>query len=128
MGIKLSIRDYLHEKAEESRHNEMSAYLMFIAGAIFFIGGIIETITTTNAPDWFLFIPYKLSSEPSSILGLALTMCGIALLLYELAAGVFYARDRAWYMQELSKAHSLEANTVSIKKRRRRKNVSKKSP
>ena len=33
----MSFRDYLHEKAEESRHNENQAYLMFPAGAIFFL-------------------------------------------------------------------------------------------
>jgi len=36
----MSFRDYLHEKAEESRHNETVAYLMFLAGTTFLIGGI----------------------------------------------------------------------------------------
>jgi len=36
----MSIQDYLHEKAEESRHNEIIAYMMFLAGSVFFVGGI----------------------------------------------------------------------------------------
>jgi len=124
-GNALSIRDYLHEKAAESRHNEMSAYLMFIAGAVFFIGGVLETIAAAQVPDWFLFFPYKLASDPRCILGLALTIGGIILVIYGLAAGTFYARDRAWYMEELYKANSLEAGTVNQKKRKRRNSATK---
>ncbi|MEM2281413.1 MAG: hypothetical protein QXZ68_05435 [Candidatus Bathyarchaeia archaeon] len=40
----MSFRDYLHEKAEESRHNETTAYLMFLAGTVFFVGGVLETL------------------------------------------------------------------------------------
>jgi hypothetical protein len=119
----LSIRDYLHEKAEESRHNEMFAYLMFIAGAIFFIGGVLETVTTTSNPDWFLFFPYHVTSQPYSILGLALTLSGIALLVYGVGMGIYHAHDRAWYMQELYKAHSIEASSMGGKKRRKRNGI-----
>lgn len=119
----MSIRDYLHEKAEESRHNEMFAHLMFIAGAIFLIGGILETVTTTSSPEWFLFFPYSVSSAPYSILGLALTMSGIALLVYGVGMGIYHAHDRAWYMQELYKAHSVEASSIGGKKRRKRNGI-----
>ncbi len=125
----MSIRDYLHEKAEESRHNEMLAYLMFIAGTILFVGGILITLTTTSLPDWFLFIPYYISSsEPYSILGLSLlglslTLSGIVLLVYGVGMGLYYAHDRAWYMKELYKAHSLEANPIGGTKRKRRDNI-----
>lgn len=47
------MRDNLHEKAKESRHNEMFAYSMFITGAIFFVGGVLETVTTTSNPTGF---------------------------------------------------------------------------
>lgn len=122
----MSIRDFLHEKAEESRHNEMFSYLMFIAGAIFFIGGVLETLFTAAssvppvAPQWFVFFPYNLAPESSSILGLALTLCGITLLVYGVAAGLFYAHDRGWYMQELRKAHSAEMSTPGAKRQRKR--------
>jgi len=116
----LSIQDYLHEKAEESRHNEMFAYLMFTAGAVFFIGGILETLATSTAPDWFLFLPYHLAPEPSGILGLVLTLCGIALLIYGVGMGLFYAHDRAWYMHELFKTHSVKMDTLTTKRQRKR--------
>lgn len=128
----MSIRDYLHEKAEESRHNEMSAYLMFIAGAIFYVGGILETIITTQTPDWFLFFPYKFTPDPGSsipppgsILGMSLMICGVALLVFGLGAGVFYSRDRVWYIQELYKTNSMEADTMGTKKRKRKDNINK---
>jgi len=41
-------RDYLHEKVEESKHNETLAYPLFPAGAILFVGGILETLK----PSW----------------------------------------------------------------------------
>jgi hypothetical protein len=119
----LSIRDYLHEKAEESRHNEMFAYLMFIAGAVFFVGGVLETLATppsAGATSWFLFFPYNLTPEPSGILGLALTLSGITLLVYGVGMGLFYAHDRAWYIQELYKAHSVEMSTMGSKRQRKR--------
>jgi len=40
----LGLRDYLHEKAEESRHNETVSYLMIVIGAIFLIGRVLETV------------------------------------------------------------------------------------
>jgi len=120
----LSIRDYLHEKAEESRHNEMFAYLMFIAGAVFFVGGILETLTTSSAPDWFLFFPYHFTPEPSGILGLALTLCGLTLIGFGVGMGLYYAHDRSWYMKELYNSHSAEATSMSGKKRKRRNHIS----
>jgi hypothetical protein len=101
----------------------MLAYLMFIAGAVFFVGGILITITTTASPDWFLFFPYYISSEPYSIMGLSLTLSGIVLLVYGVGMGLYYAHDRSWYMQELYKAHSLESNSIGGTKRKRRPNI-----
>jgi hypothetical protein len=131
----LSIRDYLHEKAEESRHNEVLAYLMFIAGAIFFVGGVLATVTTapltpltatipqTPITDWFLFFPYQTGSEPLGMLSLALTLCGIALLVFGVAMGLYYAHDRVWYMKELYKANSIQAGAMGGKKQKRRNSV-----
>lgn len=116
----MSIRDYLHEKAEESRQNEIFAYLMFVAGAIFFIGGILETLATTTSPEWFLFFPYQTTAQPYSILGLALTWGGIALISLGIGMGIFYAHDRAWYLKELYKAHSAQLSTMDEKKQRKR--------
>jgi len=73
----MSFRDYLHEKTEESRHNESVAYLMFLAGAVFFVGGILETLSLAKVilvedPEWFLFIPYYTKAYVGAVLGLPL--------------------------------------------------------
>lgn len=104
----MSFRDYLHEKAEESRHNETLAYLMFLAGVIFFVGGILETLSLADDPVWFLFIPYHTEPYVGAVLGLALIISGFSLIIFGIAAGINHSRDRSWYMHELRKANSLE--------------------
>ncbi len=113
----MSFRDYLHEKAEESRHNEMTSYLMFIAGAIFFVGGTLETLSLAAEPEWFLFIPYHIEPHAGAVLGLSLIISGLCLIVFGLAAGINYSRDRSWYMQELRKANSIEELMMSKKTR-----------
>ena len=83
----MSFRDYLHEKTEELRHNETLSYLMFLAGAIFFVGGIIETLSLTGNPEWFLFIPYHTEPLAGAILGLVVTVSGSTLILFGIASG-----------------------------------------
>jgi hypothetical protein len=36
-----SISEYLHQKAEESRHNETVGYLIVVIGSAFFVGGLL---------------------------------------------------------------------------------------
>lgn len=113
----MSFRDYLHEKAEESRHNEMSAYLMFLAGAVFFVGGILETLSLASSlnkiPEWFLFIPYCSELTVGTVLGLSMVISGFTLMILGIAAGINYSKDRSWYMKELQKACSLEEAMMS---------------
>jgi hypothetical protein len=116
----MSFRDYLHEKAEESRHNETLAYLMFLAGAIFFVGGILETLSLTGNPEWFLFIPYHTEPLAGAVLGLTLIISGFTLIVFGIAAGLSRSRDRSWYMQELRKATSLEELSLKRKKRNKK--------
>ncbi|MGQ9530771.1 MAG: hypothetical protein ACUVQX_04055 [Candidatus Bathycorpusculaceae bacterium] len=109
----MSFREYLHEKAEESRHNESVAYLMFLAGVMFFVGGMLETISLAKVillaePEWFFFIPYYAQAHPGAILGLAMIISGLSLMVFGIASGINYSKDRSWYMQELRKANSLE--------------------
>jgi hypothetical protein len=119
----MSFRDYLHEKAEESRHNETLAYLMFLAGSIFFVGGILETLTLTGNPEWFLFIPYHTEPLAGAVLGLALIISGSTLTVFGMVSGLSRSRDRNWYMKELRKATSLEE--LSLKRKKRNKHNKK---
>ena len=116
----MSFRDYLHEKAEESRHNETLAYLMFVAGAVFFVGGILETLSLAGNPEWFLFIPYHTEPLAGAVLGLALIISGFTLVIFGIASGLSRSRDRSWYMQELRKATSLEELSLKRKKRNKK--------
>jgi hypothetical protein len=104
----MSFRDYLHEKAEESRHNETVAYLMFLAGTMFFVGGILTTLTITSEPSWFFFIPYYTQANAGAVLALAMIISGLSLLFFGVAAGIHFSHDRGWYMQEMNKANSAE--------------------
>lgn len=104
----MSFRDYLHEKAEESRHNETIAYLMFLAGTMFFVGGTLTTLAITSEPSWFFFIPYYTQAHVGAVLALAMIIGGLSLLFFGVAAGIHFSHDRGWYMQEMNKANSAE--------------------
>ena len=102
--------EYLHEKAEESRHNEAVGYFVTTIGSIFFVGGQIITLTKGENPNWFLIIPYNL-------LGLSETVLGFVLLCLGIAISIYYARERTWYMKQLHKAHSTEEKELIRKER-----------
>ena len=110
---RLSGIDYVHEKAEESRHNATLAYLMFMAGAIFFVGGVLETVITTENPDWFLFFPYKITPHAPNLLGLFMVLSGFMLLVLGIALGVHYVLDEASYSNQLKKVYVNEKNKES---------------
>ncbi|MGQ9460813.1 MAG: hypothetical protein ACUVRA_06250 [Candidatus Bathyarchaeaceae archaeon] len=102
--------DYLHEKVEESRHNETLAYLMFMAGAIFFVGGVIETMMIAENLDWFFFFPYKITPHVSSLLGLSLEFSGLTLLILGMILGIHYALEKSVYMNQLKGVYVEEKN------------------
>ena len=93
--------EYLHEKAEESRHNEIVGHLIAITGVLFLIGGTIVTVFAVPEPDWLLFIPYKLTSNPYNLIGLIFTVLGYILLIFGIAFSIHYATGRSWYMWRL---------------------------
>lgn len=109
--------EYLHEKAEESRHNETIGYMIITIGSIFFVGGVLETVIVAENPEWFGIIPYHLTPHPYSLLGLSLTSVGIALLILGIVLGIHYARERAWYMKELHKAYAVEEQKLRTEKK-----------
>ena len=96
---------YVHEKIEESRHNETLAYLMFIVGAIFFIGGLLETATTIENPNWFLFFPYKIAPHAYNLLGLFMVLSGFMLLVLGISSCIYYALDRVFYLDQLKEVN-----------------------
>jgi len=111
----MSIQDYLHEKAEESRHNETIAYIMFLAGTVFFVGGIVSTLSLSKEPSWLLFIPYSADVSQGLFLELTFLLIGFCLIIIGIAAGTHYCRDRSWYMQELRRANSTVGTTQNTK-------------
>jgi len=99
---------YLHEKAEESRHNESVGFLIAILGSVFLIGGIIQTLVTVQRPQWFLIFPYQLGSSPYDFLGLAFTLLGVIMFLGGIVLGVYYASQRSWYFNALKESYRVE--------------------
>jgi len=116
--------EYLHEKAEESRHNETIGYFVTVVGSIFFIGGLIETVVTVQNPEWAFIIPYHLTSHPYSLLGLTLTSTGLVLFTLGIAVSVHYSRERTWYLKELQKAYTTEELELQKRSGKRGKKVS----
>jgi hypothetical protein len=119
----LLFSEYLHEKAEESRHNETIGYLIVIIGSLFFIGGLLVTVITVANPQWFLMIPYHLTPNPYSLLSLSMISVGFTLLISGIVLGIRYARERSWYMQELHRAHSMEEQTLKHERKSLTKTV-----
>ena len=107
---RVSRMNYVYRKIEESRHNETLAYLMFIAVALFFVGGILETVITTENPDWFVFFPYKITSHAYSLLGLFMVLSGFMLLVVGIVLCIYYAFDRAFYLDQLKEVNVNKKN------------------
>jgi hypothetical protein len=106
---------YLHEKAEESRHNESIAYLVAIIGSVFLVGGIIQTLITVQRPQWFLIFPYQLGASPYDFLGLGFTLMGVMLFLAGIILGVHYGAQRVWYTNSLKEAYRFEEEKLKAK-------------
>jgi heme/copper-type cytochrome/quinol oxidase subunit 1 len=109
----MSLRDYLHEKAEESRHNETLGFLILLTGIIILMSGILLTSIEVTNPDWFLFIPYKLNSHPYSLLGLSFASVGLVLSILGVIYSIHSALQRTMYMDRLKNTQeNLEARVI----------------
>jgi len=106
---------YLHEKAEESRHNESIAYLVGIMGSVFLVGGIVQTLIVVQRPQWFLIFPYQLGASPYDFLGLGFTLMGVMLLLAGIILGVHYGAQRVWYTNSLRDAYKFEEDKLKAR-------------
>ncbi|MGD8546228.1 MAG: hypothetical protein PVH12_08655 [Candidatus Bathyarchaeota archaeon] len=106
--IELNLLQYLHEKAQESRNKEMQGCLMFLAGAIFFAGGLLESLSLTEDPQWFIFIPYHASSVAGAMLGLTMTISGLLLMTFGVVIALKWRINRKSYIEKLRKASSKE--------------------
>lgn len=111
----LSFSYYLHEKAEESRHNESVAFSIAIIGSVFLVGGIVQTLLVVQRPQWFLIFPYQLGASPYDFLGLGFTLMGVMLLLAGIILGVHYAAQRIWYTNALKDAYHFEEEKLRHK-------------
>jgi hypothetical protein len=111
----MSAQDYFHEKAGESRHNEMVGYVMFLAGSVFFVGGILSALSMSGEPNWFLLIPYMSNSMQALYLELAFVVFGLFLMVAGMAFGLHANHDRSLYMRELCEAQNSDSLLVDFR-------------
>ncbi len=119
----LSFSYYLHEKAEESRHNEAMGLLTAVIGSVFMVGGIVQTVVTVQRPQWFLIFPYQIGSSPYDFLGLAFTLLGVIIFLSGMVLAVYYGAQRIWYSNALKEAYRFEEEKLKAQKSRKESNL-----
>ncbi len=83
---------------------------------------MFETVIMVENPEWFLIISYHLTPHPYSLLSLSLKVIGVVLLLLEIAISIRYAKERAWYMKQLHKAHAVEELRLKKKQKETKTN------
>jgi len=116
----LSFSYYLHEKAEESRHNEAMGLLTAVIGSVFMVAGIVQTVVTVQRPEWFLIFPYQIGSSPYDFLGLAFTLLGVIIFLSGMVLAVYYAAQRIWYSNALKETYRFEEEKLKAQKKSRK--------
>lgn len=115
---RVSDLDYIHVKIGESSHSETHAYLMFIAGVVLLVGGLLETVITVEDPDWFLLLPYKFALNTYrqwayARLGLFMVFCGLWLLGLGIVLGISFWYARKQYMNQLNGFYKTKRSTES---------------
>ena len=97
----MSFEDYLHEKAAESRHRETVGFSFLVLGMVMLIGGFLITLVITGNPDWLIFIPWKRTTDPTSLISLSMTLSGLVLVFAGVGYIMFASADRSWYIKSL---------------------------
>lgn len=113
----LNFSYYLHDRAEESRHNEAMGLLIAVIGAVFMVGGILQTVMTAQRPQWFLIFPYQAGSSPYEILGLSFTLVGIVVLLIGFGLAIYFGAQRVWYNSALKETYRAEEEKLRAQKK-----------
>ncbi len=115
---RVSDLDYIQVKIGESSHHETHAYLMFVAGMVLLVGGLLETVITVEDPDWFLLFPYKFAlgtyrQWEYARLGLFMVFCGLWLLGLGIVLAISFWFDGKKYMNQLNEAYKRNRNKES---------------
>ena len=97
----MSFEEYIREKAAESRQKECAGFLLIVLGMILLVGGFIITLITVGDPDWILFIPWKRTSDPTSVISLSMTLSGFVLAFAGATYIIFASSERSWYLRSL---------------------------
>jgi hypothetical protein len=100
----MSFEEYLREKAAESRQKEITGFLLILLGMILLVGGFLTVLVTVGNPDWFLFIPWKRTADPTSLTSLSMTLSGFVLAFAGATYIIFASADRGWYLNSLKEA------------------------
>ena len=108
---------YLHEKAEESRHNESMSLLVAAIGSVLLVGGLLQTIGTMEKLQLFPMSIYQLWSSPYGFLGFSFTILGVILFLVGLILAVHYASHRSWYGNALKEKYEVEEEELRTQKK-----------
>ena len=100
----MSFEEYLRERAAESRQKEITGFLLILLGMILLVGGFLTVLVTVGNPDWFLFIPWTRTSDPTSLISLSMTLSGFVLAFAGATYIIFASADRGWYLNSLKEA------------------------
>jgi hypothetical protein len=71
---------------------------------VLLIGGLLITLIVVGNPEWFLFIPWKRTSDPTSAISLSMTLSGFVLALAGATYIIFASSERSWYLRSLKDA------------------------
>ena len=105
--VLLSYGDWLQQKAAESAHNEILAFLIVILGINISIGGLIVTIMILGGPNFLLF----LTQQPLTVsiaLGPILALLGFLMAATGFILTFYHDRKRSWYLKEMQKSSIFE--------------------